>query len=90
MTNLPDDAPSDAPSDERPAAPAQPPRDRDEFDHSETTTDENTVASDAEAELEAQRRAHAPAQDNSATERPDDGLAPLINNTGDDGGAATG
>jgi len=85
VTNLPDDAPSD----ERPATPAQPPE-RDALDHTETKADENTVASDAEAELEAQRRAHAPAQDNSATERPDDGLAPLINNTGDDGGAATG
>ena len=69
--------PDDAPSD----APS---------DEPETTTDNNTVAADAEADLEAQRRAHAPAQDNSATERTDDGLAPLINNTGDDGGAATG
>jgi hypothetical protein len=25
-----------------------------------------------------------------ATDRPDDGMAPLINNTGDDGGAPTG
>jgi hypothetical protein len=90
VTIPPDDAPSSDRAEERAATPVQPPPDGVEFDHPEAKTDENTVASDAEAELEAQRRAHAPAPDTSATERADDGLAPLINNTGDDGGAATG
>jgi hypothetical protein len=40
-------------------------------------------------ELEAQRTRHT-AERAGATERPDDAMASLINNTGDDGGAATG
>jgi hypothetical protein len=44
----------------------------------------------AQSELEAQRDVHQSADGAGATERPDDGMAPLINNTGDDGGAATG
>ena len=41
-------------------------------------------------ELEEQRDRHQSAVGAGTTERPDDGMAPLINNTGDDGGAATG
>jgi len=41
-------------------------------------------------ELEEQRDRHQSVEGAGATERPDDGMAPLINNTGDDGGAATG
>lgn len=41
--------------------------------------------------LEAQRRESAPGNDAGASdERPDDGIAPIVNNTGDDGGAASG
>jgi hypothetical protein len=41
-------------------------------------------------ELDAQRKKRLTVDQPGATERPDDALAPLINNTGDDGGAATG
>ncbi len=40
--------------------------------------------------LEQQRAENEPDPDAPANERAEDGLAPLINNTGDDGGAASG
>jgi hypothetical protein len=43
-----------------------------------------------EAVLEAQRAEHTSDDDPGASERADDGMAPLINNTGDDGDAPSG
>ena len=55
-----------------------------------TDADSNHDGGAATSALEAQREVHQSADGAGATERPDDGMAPLINNTGDDGGAATG
>jgi 1,4-alpha-glucan branching enzyme len=52
-------------------------------------TDHSMDGDVTRTELEEQRDLHQPA-DAGATERADDGMAPLINNTGDDGGAASG
>lgn len=81
MTVLPNDAASDDRS-EAQGPPTDLPDERDGTDLDVTVT--------AETELEAQRNASTPDHRGRATERPDDGLAPIINNTGDDGGAASG
>jgi hypothetical protein len=62
-----------------------------DLDTAQPTSGENSVldlSPDPDRELTAARAQQAGGKDQ--TDRADDGMAPLINNTGDDGGAASG